>query len=59
MIRVLIGIDSNIYAKILYAVAMFIPLINLIVILILNRKVTATLQAAGHKVGIFGVKREK
>jgi uncharacterized protein involved in cysteine biosynthesis len=37
-----------------WMVAMFIPLVNLIALLMLNRKATKYLQAAGCRVGLFG-----
>ncbi|WP_137936783.1 hypothetical protein [Chitinivorax sp. B] len=41
---------------ILWMIAMFIPLVNLIALLFLNRQATSHLKDAGYDVGLFGAK---
>ncbi len=41
----------------LWLIAMFIPLVNLICLVVLNQKATATLKAAGIRVGLLGARQ--
>jgi hypothetical protein len=46
-------------AKVLLAIAMLIPLVNLIVMLVLNAKATKALRAGGYTVGLLGATKPK
>lgn len=37
--------------------AMFVPLLNLIILLVLNARATRTLREAGYKVGLLGASK--
>ncbi|OOG66389.1 hypothetical protein B0E46_02680 [Rhodanobacter sp. B04] len=43
--------------RVILLVLMFVPLVNLIVLLVLNAKATARLRAAGFRVGLLGASR--
>lgn len=43
--------------KVILMVLMMVPLVSLLVLLILNRKATARLRAAGYRVGLLGASR--
>ncbi len=40
--------------RVLIVIGFFLPLINLVVLLVLNRKVTVALRDAGYQIGLFG-----
>ena len=44
-------------SRMLLVVAMFLPLVNLITLLVLNSRATAHLRNAGYKVGLLGASR--
>jgi uncharacterized protein involved in cysteine biosynthesis len=46
---------SNVFVAFLVALAMFVPLVSLLVLLIYSQKATAFLQKNGIRVGFFGV----
>ncbi len=56
-VRALMGVDWNIFVKVLYVIMMFIPLLNLLALASLSSKITTMLRDAGYQVGFFGVKR--
>ena len=51
------GLGMSLIAKILLLILMFIPLINLITLLILNSRATKQLRNAGYKVGLLGASK--
>ncbi|HUG77591.1 MAG TPA: hypothetical protein VML57_08925 [Burkholderiales bacterium] len=55
--RVGSGMGFSMVAKIGLIVLMFVPLINLITLLVLNGRATARLRDAGYKVGLLGASR--
>ncbi len=54
VVRITGGLERSLIAKILYIVAMFIPLVNLIAILLLSSQATKALREAGLQVGFLG-----
>jgi hypothetical protein len=52
--RLSVGFRYGLPARILIFILMFVPLVSLLVLLMLNSKATATLRAAGYKVGLLG-----
>lgn len=54
--RLCTGLDYSTSIKILVAVLLFIPLINLVTLIFLSVKGTKVLRSAGYEVGLFGVK---
>ena len=53
--RAMVGVDYHIAVKVAFAILIFVPLVNILVLLALNNRVTVQLKKAGHKVGFFGV----
>jgi hypothetical protein len=51
------GMGFSIVVKILLVVLMFVPLVNLITLLILNGRATKRLREAGYTVGLMGASR--
>lgn len=56
VVRMSGGLGFGIGLQVLFCLLMFIPLINLLTLLILNGKATGALRANGYKVGLFGAK---
>jgi hypothetical protein len=56
VVRITGGLGRSLIAKIVYIVAMFIPLINLIAMLLLSSQATKALREAGLEVGFLGAK---
>lgn len=54
IIRLAIGLGNGIAMRVVYIVLMFVPLVNLITLVILNGKATKMLRDAGYKVGLLG-----
>ena len=54
VVRITGGLDRSTLARIVYIVAMFIPLINLIAMLLLSSQATKALREAGFQVGFLG-----
>ena len=50
------GLNYSIGMKLLMIILMFVPLVNLIALVILSIEGTKKLRGAGYEVGIFGVK---
>jgi hypothetical protein len=57
IIKLSTGLGSSLIAKIIYVVLMFLPLINLITLLVLNASATKALRANGYKVGLMGASK--
>ena len=57
VVKLATGLSSSLIAKIIYVVLMFIPLINLITLLVLNSRATKELRANGYKVGLLGASK--
>jgi len=55
--RVASGMGFGVLAKILLVILMFVPLVNLITLLILNSRATRLLREAGYTVGLMGASR--
>ncbi len=55
--RVASGMGSGIVLKILLVILMFVPLVNLITLLLLNSRATKVLREAGYTVGLMGASR--
>jgi hypothetical protein len=56
MVRAVIGLNYHVVVKVLLVLFVFVPLVNLIAILVVNHELTKTLRADGFKVGFFGIK---
>ena len=50
------GLEYGVGLNVLFVVLMFIPLVNIISLLVLNSKATKRLKDAGYEVGFLGVK---
>ena len=57
IIKLALGLGSSLIMKILYLLLMFIPLINLITLLVLNGRATKVLRESGYKVGLLGASK--
>jgi hypothetical protein len=55
-VRLAGGLGRSMAARILYGIAMIIPLVNLICMLILSSQATKVLRAGGWTVGFFGAR---
>jgi hypothetical protein len=51
------GLEGSVLSRILYVIAMLLPLINLIIMFTLNMRATKALRAAGYDVGFLGAKQ--
>jgi hypothetical protein len=58
VVRLCGGLGRSIFAKVLYTLAMLIPLVNLLAMLSLSTQATKALRSAGYKVGLLGAKAE-
>jgi len=56
VVRLAAAMGTGTATRVLLALAMFIPLVNLLVLLVLNGRATRRLEAAGLKVGLMGAK---
>lgn len=54
IIRLSKGLGYSILGRILFVISVFIPFVNLIVLLVLSSKATMVLVEAGYKVGLMG-----
>jgi uncharacterized paraquat-inducible protein A len=54
--RVLAAFNSHIVVRILLFLLLFVPLINMLVLLRINGRATRELREAGYEVGLMGVK---
>ncbi len=50
------GLGHAVFARVLWGIAMIIPLVNLICMLVLSSKATRVLRAGGWTVGFFGAR---
>lgn len=48
----------HIALKVLYFIALFIPLINILALASINARATKTLKAGGYKVGLLGARKQ-
>ena len=51
------GLEGSVFSRILYVIAMLLPLINLIIMVTLSVRATKALRAAGYEVGFLGAKQ--
>jgi len=49
------GLGIGVVLRVLILLLMFVPLINILVLLIINARATRALRAGGYRVGFFGV----
>lgn len=56
-VRVDGGLGGSVFSRILYVIAMLLPLINLIIMFTLSARATKALRAAGYEVGLLGAKQ--
>ena len=54
--RAMIGVNYHILIKVILSILMFVPGINILVLLTLNSRATKLLRDAGYSVGFFGVR---
>ncbi len=54
--KVLYGIDIHFVFKILLFILLFVPLVNILILLRVNSMATKKLVSAGYKVGLLGAK---
>jgi hypothetical protein len=59
VVRLLAAMSVHIIWRILYIVLLFAPCINLLVLLVINRRATRALRNAGLRVGLMGVPDEQ
>ena len=57
VVRVVSGLAWSLLAKIAVIVLMFVPLLNLITLLVVNSRATTALRNAGYKVGFLGASK--
>lgn len=57
VVRISSGLGYGVGSRVVLVIAMFLPLVNLITLLLLNARATRRLRAAGYRVGFFGVSR--
>ncbi|GLQ47946.1 hypothetical protein GCM10007862_29970 [Dyella lipolytica] len=57
ILRLSSGLGYSTGSKVLLIIGCFIPLINLIIMLVLSMKATSRLREAGYKVGLLGASR--
>lgn len=51
------GLDYSTATKVVLIVLSFVPLVNLVMLLIVNSRATKALRSAGYEVGFFGVRQ--
>ena len=56
IVLLMTALDRPLISKILAAIAMFIPLVGLIVLLVVNQRATGALRDAGYRVGLMGAR---
>lgn len=57
VVRIGSGLGYGVGSRVVLVIAMFLPLVNLITLLLLNARAIRRLRAAGYRVGFFGVSR--
>jgi hypothetical protein len=58
VVRLSGALGSAIIVRILYAIAMIIPLLNLLIMVLLSMRATRELRAGGYKVGFLGASQK-
>jgi hypothetical protein len=56
LVRLCGGLGYSLLVKILLVILMFVPIVNLVTLLILNSRATSSLRAAGYTVGLLGAR---
>lgn len=56
-VRVDKGLGGSLFSRIVYAIAMLLPLVSLIIMITLSMRATKVLRAAGYQVGLLGAKK--
>jgi len=56
-VRVDKGLGGSLFSRIVYAIAMLLPLVSLIIMITLSVRATKALRAAGYQVGLLGAKK--
>jgi hypothetical protein len=59
IVRLSQGLGYQVGITILLLVLSFIPVVNLVMLLVLNARVTGVLKAYGYKVGLMGARTQK
>lgn len=59
IVRLAGGLGSSVIGRVVYAVLMIVPLVNLIVMVILSSRATKALRAAGYEVGFLGARQRE
>jgi hypothetical protein len=54
VVRLSSALGSHVVVRVLYAICMLLPLVNLLIMARLSAKATKALRAAGYRVGLFG-----
>lgn len=54
--KVCMGLRYHIAAIVIFCVLMIVPLLNLVVLLLVNQKATARIREAGYEVGLMGAR---
>jgi hypothetical protein len=54
--RLSLGLDVPVVAKVLLLVLMFVPIVNVIALIMANARATRELRAAGYTVGFLGAR---
>lgn len=57
LVKLFQGFRTPIWARILLFITMLIPLVNIVVLLVLNARATKALRAAGYTVGLMGASK--
>ena len=57
LLRLFRGLGTAIWARVILIILMFVPLVNLVVLLMLNSRATKALREAGYKVGLMGASK--
>lgn len=58
MYRVLAVLDNHVVIKVVLFILLFIPLVNILVLLRMNARATQRLREAGYKVGLLGARKQ-
>ena len=57
LLRLFRGLGTAIWARVILIILMFVPLMNLVMLLVLNSRATKALREAGYKVGLMGASK--
>jgi hypothetical protein len=58
VVRLSGALGNAVIVRILYAIAMLIPLVNLLIMVLLSMRATRELRAGGYRVGFLGASRK-